>query len=158
AEQITKLASVWGLLGLSCVGAIAYLYADSLVAFFIPDDNDVITNGAQFIQVMCLSWGGIGVQLCIVAAFRASGNMLNAMVIALLSQCVVQFPAAYILSNHTELGDQGIWYSFAITNITIALIAFAWFMRGSWKKTKLTKEDKHIVQVTRETLIEEGAH
>ncbi len=157
AEQITKLASVWGLLGLSCVGAIAYLYADSLVAFFIPDDNDVITNGAQFIQVMCLSWGGIGVQLCIVAAFRASGNMLNAMVIALLSQCVVQFPAAYILSNHTELGDQGIWYSFAITNITIALIAFAWFMRGSWKKTKLTKEDKHIVQVTRETLIEEGA-
>jgi Na+-driven multidrug efflux pump len=69
----------------------------------------------------------------------------------------VQFPAAYILSNHTELGDQGIWYSFAITNITIALIAFAWFMRGSWKKTKLTKEDKHIVQVTRETLIEEGA-
>nr|MDC2854997.1 hypothetical protein [Ningiella sp. W23] len=46
----------------------------------------------------------------------------------------MQFPAAYILSNHTELGDEGIWYSFAITNITIALIAFAWFMRGSWKK------------------------
>ncbi|SFT80474.1 putative efflux protein, MATE family [Pseudoalteromonas sp. DSM 26666] len=156
AEQITKLASMWGLIGLSFVGGIAYLYADTLVAFFIPEDNSVINKGAQFVQVMCLSWGGIGVQLCIVAAFRASGNMLNAMIIALLSQCVVQFPAAYILSNHTFLGDQGIWYSFAITNITIALIAFAWFMRGAWKKTRLTKEDKHIVQVTRETLIEEG--
>lgn len=156
AEQITKLASMWGLIGLSFVGGIAYLYADTLVAFFIPEDNSVINKGAQFVQMMCLSWGGIGVQLCIVAAFRASGNMLNAMIIALLSQCVVQFPAAYILSNHTLLGDQGIWYSFAITNITIALIAFAWFMRGAWKKTRLTKEDKHIVQVTRETLIEEG--
>ncbi|WP_249931454.1 hypothetical protein [Pseudoalteromonas sp. S1610] len=59
-------------------------------------------------------------QLCIVADFRASGNMLNGMVIALLSQCVVQFPAAFIRSNHTELGDQGIWYSFGSPNLSIA--------------------------------------
>ncbi|WP_249362406.1 MULTISPECIES: MATE family efflux transporter [unclassified Pseudoalteromonas] len=58
AEQITKLASMWGLIGLSFVGGIAYLYADTLVAFFIPEDNSVINKGAQFVQVMCLSWGG----------------------------------------------------------------------------------------------------
>lgn len=158
ADEITRLAALWGLLGLTFVGLLAYYFAEYLVRFFIPDDQGVITKGSQFIRVMCLTWGGIGVQLCVVAAFRASGNMLNAMMLALLSQCVIQFPAAYILSKHTALGDQGIWYSFAITNVVIAIIAFIWFLRGSWQKTQLTKEDKAIAQISQEAFIEEGSH
>ncbi|WP_209326594.1 MATE family efflux transporter [Pseudoalteromonas sp. PA2MD11] len=158
AAQITRLASLWGLLGLTIVGVVAYLFAEYLVAFFIPDDESVIAGGAEFIRVMCLTWGGIGVQLCIVAAFRASGNMLNAMVVSLLSQCVIQFPAAYILSKHTSLGPQGIWYSFAITNVLVAIITYLWFAAGRWQQTQLTKEDKDIAKVTQETLIEEGNH
>ncbi|MEI8644952.1 MATE family efflux transporter [Pseudoalteromonas sp. Hal040] len=158
AAQITRLASLWGLLGLTSVGVIAYLFAEYLVAFFIPDDESVIAGGAEFIRVMCLTWGGIGVQLCVVAAFRASGNILNAMVVSLLSQCVIQFPAAYILSKHTSLGPQGIWYSFAITNVLVAIITYLWFAAGRWQRTQLTKEDKDIAKVTQETLIEEGNH
>lgn len=158
AAQITRLASLWGLLGLTLVGVVAYLFAEYFVAFFIPDDESVIAGGAEFIRVMCLTWGGIGVQLCVVAAFRASGNMLNAMVVSLLSQCVIQFPAAYILSKHTSLGPQGIWYSFAITNVLVAIITYLWFAAGRWQQTQLTKEDKEIAKVTQETLIEEGNH
>ena len=158
AAQITRLASLWGLLGLTLVGVVAYLFAEYFVAFFIPDDESVIAGGAEFIRVMCLTWGGIGVQLCVVAAFRASGNMLNAMVVSLLSQCVIQFPAAYILSKHTSLGPQGIWCSFAITNVLVAIITYLWFAAGRWQRTQLTKEDKDIAKVTQETLIEEGNH
>ena len=158
AAQITRLAVLWGLLGLTLVGVLAYVFAEYLVAFFIPDDESVIAGGAEFIRVMCLTWGGIGVQLCVVAAFRASGNMLNAMVVSLLSQCVIQFPTAYILSKHTSLGPQGIWYSFAITNLLVAIITYLWFAAGRWQQTQLTKEDKEIAKVTQETLIEEGNH
>ncbi|WP_372759853.1 MATE family efflux transporter [Pseudoalteromonas sp.] len=158
AAEITKLAILWGLFGLSLVGVCAYYFAEHLVAFFIPDDAAVITKGAQFIRIMCLTWGGIGVQLCVVAAFRASGNMLNAMLVALLSQGIVQFPAAYILAKHTQLGDNGIWYSFAITNVVIALITYAWFVQGSWQKTILTKQDKDIAKISQEAFIEEGSH
>ncbi|MGJ8484414.1 MATE family efflux transporter [Pseudoalteromonas sp. SYSU M81236] len=158
AAQITRLAALWGLLGLTLVGILAYVFAEYLVAFFIPDDESVIAGGAEFIRVMCLTWGGIGVQLCVVAAFRASGNMLNAMIVSLLSQCVIQFPAAYILSKHTSLGPQGIWYSFAITNVLVAIITYLWFAAGRWQRTQLTKEDKDIAKVTQETLIEEGNH
>lgn len=158
AAQITKLAVLWGLIGLSIIGGLAYFFASALVAFFIPDDPDVINQGAHFIRVMSLTWGGIGVQLCVVAAFRASGNMLNAMLLALFSQCVVQFPVAYILSKHTLLGDHGIWYSFAVTNIAVALLSYLWFCNGRWQRTRLTKEDKNIAKVTQEAFIEEGSH
>ena len=90
------------------------------------------------------------------SAFRASGNMLAAMVIALVSQFMLQFPLAYILSKHTTLQAQGIWWSFPITTIVVALVSLCWFAQGGWKKTVLTEEDRQVAQVAEETIAEEG--
>jgi putative MATE family efflux protein len=141
---------------LSLAGIVAYLAAPRLVAFFVPGDAEVIAEGARFIRIMCLAWGGIGIQLCVVATFRASGNMLNAMVIALVSQFMIQFPLAYILSKHTALGVDGLWWSFPVTNVLVALVSLGWFARGDWKTTRLTEEDRQVVKVTEETIKEEG--
>jgi putative MATE family efflux protein len=141
---------------LSVVGVIAYLLAPALVAFFVPRSPEVIAAGAQFIRIMCLAWGGIGVQLCVVSAFRASGNMQAAMVIALVSQFVLQFPLAYILSKHTSLQASGLWWSFPITTIMVAIVSLCWFAQGGWKETVLTEESRQIAQVTEETIAEEG--
>lgn len=156
AERITWLGTVASFLLLSVLGAIAWFCAPWLVRFFIPDDPQVIASGAHFIRIMCLAWGGIGVQLCIVAAFRASGNMLGAMIIAMVSQWMIQFPLAYVLARHTRLGADGLWWSFPVTNIAVALISVAWFARGSWKTVRLTDEDAQVVEVTKETIVEEG--
>ncbi len=156
ASRIAIVGTVWGFVILTLVGVIAYAFAPHLVAFFVPRDADVIAEGARFIRTMALAWGGIGVQLCIVAAFRASGNMLMAMVIALVSQWMVQFPLAYILSKHSVLQVHGLWWSFPVTNVVAAVVSLCWFARGSWKDTKLTEEDAQTVRITDETIIEEG--
>jgi Na+-driven multidrug efflux pump len=122
----------------------------------VPGDPDVISEGARFIRIMCLAWGGIGVQLCIVSAFRASGNMLIAMVIALVSQWMIQFPLAYVLSKHTVLHASGIYWSFPVTNFAVAVISVCWFVQGSWKKTRLTDEDRQVIKVAEETIAEDG--
>ncbi|KKC99329.1 MATE family efflux transporter [Photobacterium halotolerans] len=156
AEKITLLGTLWGFLGLTVIGIVFYVFAPHLIAVFIPDDPEVIQEGAHFLRTMCLTWGGIGVQLCVVSAFRASGNMQNAMMVALVSQWMVQFPLAYVLSKHTALQDDGIWWSFAVTNVVVAIFAFCWFKRGTWKKTRLTEEEQQIVHITDEALIEKG--
>jgi putative MATE family efflux protein len=158
AARVTVLGTIFGFVTLSVVGLIAWLPAPQIVAFFIPEDPDVIAEGAGFIRIMCLAWGGIGIQLSIVSAFRASGNMLIAMVIALVSQWMIQFPMAYVLSKHTVLHSQGLWWSFPITNIAVAVISICWFLRGSWKTTRLTEDEKETAKVTQETLIDEGVH
>jgi putative MATE family efflux protein len=141
---------------LSLAGILAYGFAPLLVAFFVPGDAEVIAEGARFIRIMCLAWGGIGIQLCVVATFRASGNMLNAMVIALVSQFMIQFPLAYVLSKHTPLGVDGLWWSFPVTNVLVALVSLGWFACGAWKTTRLTEEERQVVKVTEETIKEEG--
>jgi Na+-driven multidrug efflux pump len=137
-------------------GIVAYAFAPAIVAFFVPEDADVIAEGARFIRIMSLAWGGIGVQLCIVSAFRASGNMLIAMVIALVSQWMIQFPLAYVLSRHTALEASGIYWSFPLTNIAVAVISVLWFAQGGWKNTRLTEEDRQVIKVAEETIAEEG--
>ena len=152
ASQIARLSSLFAFVVLTVIGILAYFTATDIVAFFVPHDPTVIADGARFIRIMSLTWGGIGVQLCIISAFRASGNMLIAMVIALISQWMFQFPLAYILSKHTSLEALGLWWAFPITNVTMTLVSMAWFARGGWKKTRLTEETEETVHVTEEVI------
>jgi putative MATE family efflux protein len=156
ASRAALLGAAFGFAILTVAGMLAFLFAPLIVAFFVPYDPEVIAEGARFIRIMCLAWGGIGIQLCVVSAFRASGNMLMAMVIALVSQWMIQFPLAYVLSKHTALAAGGLWWSFPVTSVLVALVSLGWFARGKWKETRLTEEDKQSVRVTEETIIEEG--
>jgi putative MATE family efflux protein len=157
AARVTVLGAGSSFVILSVVGIVAYILAPALVAFFVPRAPDVIAEGAQFIRIMCLAWGGIGVQLCVVSAFRASGNMLAAMVVALVSQFMFQFPLAYILSKHTSLQAAGLWWSFPITLIAVAIVSICWFAQGGWKTTVLTKEEsRRVAKVAEETIAEDG--
>lgn len=156
AARITRLSMLLGFSTLTLVGATVYLAAPYIVAFFVPQEADVIEEGARFIRTMCLAWGGISVQMCVVATFRASGHMMNAMVIALVSQWMIQFPLAYILSKHTELGVSGLWWSYPVTNFMVALISLAWFARGTWKTNRITPDEKQTIEVTDNALSEDG--
>jgi putative MATE family efflux protein len=156
ASRITFLGTALGFGILTIAGLVAYLWAPQIVSFFIPHDAGVIAEGAHFIRVMAFAWGCIGIQLCVVSAFRASGNMLIAMVIAMVSQWMVQFPLAYVLSRHTSLGADGLWWSFPATNIVVAIVSICWFLTGSWKHMRLTEEDKLKVAATQEAIVEEG--
>jgi putative MATE family efflux protein len=158
AERVVVLGALAGFAILTVAGFIAYLFAEGFVSFFVPHDANVIQHGAGFLRTMCLAWGGIGIQLCIVSAFRASGNMVTAMVIALFSQWMFQFPLAYVLSKHTTLGPNGIWWSFPAANVAVAIVSVVWFSRGEWKKTRITEEMREAVRVTDESITEEGIH
>ncbi len=155
AARIAFLGTALGFGVLTVAGLVAFLWAPLFVSFFIPNDADVIAEGAHFIRVMAFAWGGIGIQLCIASAFRASGNMLIAMVIAMVSQWMVQFPLAYVLAKHTGLQADGIWWSFPATNVIVAIVSICWFLTGSWKRTRLTEEDKLIVAATEEAILDE---
>jgi putative MATE family efflux protein len=157
AAKAASLGAVVGFVVLTLLGGIAWLLAPSLIAFFIPDDPEVIREGAHFLRIMCLAWGGIGIQLCIVSAFRASGNMLMAMVIAMVSQWMIQFPLAYVLAKHSKLGSDGLWWSFPVTNVVVALVSVCWFARGSWKQKRLTEDDQQIAKIADSAMVEEAA-
>lgn len=156
AGRITRLAAVLGFLVLTGVGLAAFAAAPAIVRFFIPGDVVVETVGATFIRTSAPAWGFIALQLVIVSTFRASGNMLAAMMLALVSQWVLQFPMAYALSRPSVLGDGGLWWAFPITNIVTAVVAWGWYAKGDWKTTRLTGSDLEREAVAEEIIVEDG--
>ena len=157
AARIARLGALLGFGVLEGLGVVALLAAPQFVAFFIPKDPGVIAEGAVVLRIMALSWGFIGVQFCLTGVFRAAGSMVMAMVLTLVSQWVLQFPLAYVLSEHTSLGARGIWWAIPISNLAIALITMAVYARGDWKKKRLIGREEELTQrVSEEIVAEEG--
>ncbi len=157
AARIGRLGSWMGFGILSGLGVIAFLTAPQLVRFFVPNDPDVIAAGAVYLRTMALSWGFLGAQFSMTGVLRASGNMVMTMMITLVSQWVLQFPLAYMLSMHTSLHERGIWWAFPISNVLIVGITLAVYAKGDWKKKRLTTPDEKLAgRIAEEVETEEG--
>ena len=116
------------------LGLPVFLFPAAIVAFFVPDDPAVIAAGAEYLRIVAPAWGFLGLQFALTGVLRASGNMVMTMVLTLVSQWVLQFPLAYVLSKHTTLGAEGIWWAFPIANVVISLITIGVYAKGDWKK------------------------
>jgi|CXWL01.1.fsa_nt_gi putative MATE family efflux protein len=158
AEKVGKTAAMISFVFLTLIGIIVFIFARSIVTLFIPNDADVIDHSVVFIRIFSLSFGVVGLQQTLNGVFMGSGNTFISMMIAIISLWVIQFPLAYILSQHTSLGELGIWLAFPISPILASIIAIYWFMHGTWKKKKLVSESTESLQdkVIEESIIEEG--
>lgn len=157
AGRIGRLGSWLGFGLLSVMGLLVFAFAPLLVGFFVPGDPRVIEAGVVFLRTISLTWGFLGVQLCQTGVLRASGNMVVTMVLTLVSQWVLQFPLAYVLSKHTTLGSRGIWWAFPISYIVTALVTMGVYATGNWKRTRLTQPaDPAGDHATEEILAQEG--
>ncbi|HIG23912.1 MAG TPA: MATE family efflux transporter [Henriciella marina] len=158
AEKIGRLGALISFGALTVAGVTVFAFAPAFIAFFVPGEEEVIATGSIFLRTMALAWGFLGAQFALTGVLRASGNMMIAMMLTLVSQWVIQFPLAYVLSMHSELGMNGIWWAFPVTHVTIALITVVIFLKGDWKNKQLTggPEDRLASKVSEEILSEEA--
>jgi putative MATE family efflux protein len=157
AAAIGRLGALIGFFGLGAFGLLVFLFPRTIVSFFVPEDTAVIEAGAEFLRIGALAWGFLGLQFALTGVLRASGNMVVTMVLTLVSQWVLLFPIAYVLSKHTALGVQGIWWAFPTANVAISLITLCVYAKGDWKKKRLLDEDEVLAgKVSEEILVDEG--
>lgn len=155
AQEIAKTSSYISFGLLTLVGIIMFVLAEPITALFIPGAPEVIQSGSFFVKTMSLTFGFVGMYQTINGTFIGSGNTKKSMILSLISLFLLQFPLAFLLSKHTSLGSDGVYFAFPITNILTAGMALAWFNTGSWKSKKITEEPV-TSQVIEETVIEEG--
>lgn len=133
AEKIGDLSGKIAFGGLTAIGMIMFLFAEPLTAFFVPGDEQVIRDGSLFIKIMAPSFGLLGVQQVLNGVFNGAGFTKASLLIAIFGMWIIRFPAAFILSHKTELGFEGIWWAFPVSNLIAAIAAFAYYKMGYWK-------------------------
>ena len=156
ATRIAHLSAAIAFVSLTVIGLLVFLFAHGIVAFFVPTDPAVVDTGARFLRIFSLSFGFLGLQLSLIGVFRAAGKTVTTMVLALVSQWILQFPLAYILGKWTAGGLDSMWWAFPTSMVTSTLLAVVLFLRGDWKQGRLTGEAAVAEEVMEEILIEEG--
>ena len=137
---------------LSVAGVVVFLFPEPIVSVFVgasePDAERVIEVGTQFLRIVALSFGFIGVMRAYTGSFRGAGKTLTAAAISVLMLGVIRFPIAWVAAG--EVGSTGIWLSFAISNVLGAAIAYAWYQRGTWRDADLTESKVDVDDVSLE--------
>jgi putative MATE family efflux protein len=156
AERTARTAIVVAFAALTAAGILLFAFAAPIIRLFVPDEPDVVRIGAQFLRIMALSFGFVGVQQVLSGALRGAGNTAASLVLTIVSLWVFLFPTAWILSAHTSLGAAGIWWAYPFSNVAGAALAVAFFLRGRWQRGPQTGEAKLEEDVAREAIVEEG--
>jgi putative MATE family efflux protein len=117
---------------LGAAGVVLFMFPTPIVNAF-TDDPAVLEEGATFVRYVALSFGFIGIMRAFTGGFRGAGKTLIAAAISILALAGVRLPVAWIASQYL-FGVSGIWISFAVSNVAGALVAWAWFRRGTWRE------------------------
>jgi len=138
ADRAERIA--WTAVGLT----FSLMMALILVTQFFPaqiisvfnDDPEVVAIGVDFLKIVGLSFGFLGVRIVIGGSFRGAGNTVAAMVLAVIALWGFRVPLARLLSEYFQLGTSGIWWGMFMSNLLSAIIGAIWFKKGSWKEEK----------------------
>lgn len=160
-ERARRTASIgaWIAFGtLTVAGLAAFGWAKPIVAAFVPGEPAVIESGARFLRLMSLTWGFVGVQIVIGGGFSGAGKTFVSMALALISLWALRFPLAFILSERTSLGLDGVWWAFPVSNVVAAALAVGWFVRTVRKReveeTDAAIEEQAVAEATLERPME----
>src|SRR5690606_23841405 len=73
AERIGNFSYKVAFFGLSAMGVLLFIFAENLTAFFVPNEPQVIKDGALFIKIMACSFGFMGTQQVLNGVFNGTG-------------------------------------------------------------------------------------
>lgn len=131
AEEVPLHGAKNTLVLYTLLGAVIFLFSESIVSFF-TNDSQAVMFGGEFLRYVSLSLGFIGVTQSLAGGIRGAGKTHIAAIILLIPLAAIRVPLAYLLSIF--LGTTGIWIAFPVSNIVGAIIAYLWFKRGTWKQ------------------------
>ncbi|WP_373399287.1 hypothetical protein V8V91_06015 [Algoriphagus halophilus] len=95
---------------------------------------------------MAPSFGLLGVQQVLNGLFNGARFTQASMLISVFNMWIVRFPLGFILSYQTDLGFEGIWWAFPISNLFAAIVAFIYYKSGHWKVRTLRKRHLWLQQ------------
>ncbi|AEN05244.1 MATE efflux family protein [halophilic archaeon DL31] len=135
AAETVQFASRATFLILSVVAVGAFVFAEPIVGVFTAS-QEVTDIGARFMRFVAPTFGFMGVMRAYNGSFRGASKTLTAAAISIGVLGGVRIPLAWFLSR--AFGPDGIWLSFGLSNVLGALIAYAWYQRGTWREVDLT--------------------
>lgn len=138
ARYYTKKLMMLTYAGMAILSALVLIFAKYILRIYhlSPSTEALAVQIVSFHAIMVLvSWVP---SFSMPNTFRAAGDVVVPMVIAIVSMWVFRIGAAYILSKYFHMGLMGVWVAMTIDWTFRAVCYMIRYIRGGWSK-KLKK-------------------
>ncbi|WP_297501784.1 MATE family efflux transporter [Thermococcus sp.] len=108
------------------------LFRVPIFKFFINDPG-VIAESAKVVEYFSASLPFFGVFSAVNNTFQSAGQTKKSMILGMVRLWGIRLPLSYGLGVLTR-DTTGMWLGMGLSNVLGAVIALAWFLKGSWMK------------------------
>lgn len=130
----------WRAMGVGVLvhGGLLWCFAAGLFLFrgpileLVSSDPAVIEVGTEYLGFSAAGYVLMGIGMILMRALQGAGDFLVPMAISLGSTFLVNLPAAWFLSTHTDLGATGIWAGGLLGGVVSLAATLAWVATGRW--------------------------
>ncbi|MGK7946735.1 MAG: MATE family efflux transporter [Microcystaceae cyanobacterium] len=129
-----RWCTLWGI----GVATILAIFAPNIARLF-DNDATVLSVAVNYLRIVPISYGFLGIIFVVGAAFNALGKPLSSMKINICRMILVYVPLAYLGSS--LWGIMGIFSATLIANVSVGIVAYIWIQRqtgGIIEQPKLT--------------------
>ena len=120
---------------LAVEAVLLWLVRYPVVALFIPERQDVIAVGAQFIGAFAVSMPFLGTFFAAMAIYRGSGHNVPTMILGVVRLWVLRIPLSYLFGFILGLGADGVWWGMSLSNVLAGLVAWGFLLSKGWQKS-----------------------
>lgn len=136
AERAVWRTGLYNVIFLGGVGVFFVLFAEPIVRLFISDPA-VVPLGSACLRIV--SYGNIGYAyfMVMMQAFNGAGDTITPTVVNFFGFWLFEIPLAYVLAMPLGMKSNGVFFSIAIAESSMAAASAILFKRGKWKKQKI---------------------
>ena len=138
--QVTSSGVIYTLLITGVLIVVLTLADRAVLALFMGGDSPALPI-ARHIHLLA-TWNFLlfGVTMVLIGTVRANGAVWAPLVILAIGLVPVRF--GWIFATYHWLGADAIWTSFPVSSFVNVALATAYYLGGSWKKARMTIEQR----------------
>ena len=133
AQQSVMLTAKYSAVFMGFVMLLFLFLANPIIRLFSQDEA-VIKFGSLSLQIFGSGFIFYGIAMVMTQALNGAGDTRTPTIINFVCFWLFQIPLAYLLAKGFDLKSTGAFISIPVAETLIALVAWYYFRKGSWKK------------------------
>lgn len=135
--KIGRYGLVYNLMIMLTFAFFILFFAHIGVQWFIKEER-AVDFGTEYLKIIAFFYPFLGINFILNGVVRASGAMMQVLMLNIISFWVLRYPLTYLFSK--LLGDEGIGIGMGVSFVISSLFAFLYYRFGGWRKKELFKD------------------